>query len=178
MGTVEYREVVGFPGYRVGSDGSVWCCRLTGPGRRLTLATAWRRKRPRPRRDGYVWVNMVRDGHEYGRAVHRLVLEAFVGPPGPGLVGCHSNGNRSDNRLANLRWDTAKSNLADRHRHNTAPVQAGEANNAAKLTADDVRAIRRLRADGVCRASIAERYGLHTVTVSLITTRKRWAHVV
>jgi hypothetical protein len=177
MKIVEYRDVVGFPGYRVGSDGTIWCCRRTGPQRRVAFGE-WRKKNPQPRPDGYVWVNLVRDGKEYGRALHRLVLEAFVGLPIAGQCGCHENGNRSDNRVENLRWDTAKNNLADRRRHNTSPIQIGEANNAAKLSEQDVRTIRKLRAAGVSRKVVAQRFSLHAVTVSLITTRQRWAHVV
>ena len=94
MNAVEYRDVVGFPGYRVGSDGSIWCCLRTGPKRRLCLSEKWRRKNPKPRPDGYVWVNLVRAGRGYGRALHRLILEAFVGPPAPGHCGCHENGDR------------------------------------------------------------------------------------
>ncbi len=177
MQPVKYRDVVGFPGYRVGSDGTIWCCRRTGPNRWLCLSGEWRRKNPRPRPDGYVWVNLVREGKGYGRALHRLVLEAFVGPPSPGHCGCHENGDRSDNRVSNLRWDTARNNLADRRRHNTIPVQVGEANNAAKLSERDVRTIRQMRAAGVPRYKVAAQFGLHTVTVGLITARKRWAHV-
>jgi hypothetical protein len=49
--------------------------------------------------------------------LHRVVLLAFVGPRPANCEACHSNGIRSDNRLANLRWDTRESNVADRVRH-------------------------------------------------------------
>jgi hypothetical protein len=45
--------------------------------------------------------------------VHRLVLFAFVGPPGPGLECCHWNDVPDDNRLTNLRWDTRSANARD-----------------------------------------------------------------
>lgn len=52
--------------------------------------------------------------------IHRLVLEAFVGPPPtPELEGCHDDGVRSNNCLRNLRWDTRAGNAADRWRHGT-----------------------------------------------------------
>lgn len=47
------------------------------------------------------------------RYVHRLVLEVFVGPCPPGMEGCHKNCDPTDNRLANLRWDYPKANVAD-----------------------------------------------------------------
>lgn len=52
--------------------------------------------------------------------VHILVLEAFRGPrPSPSHQACHNNGDRNDNRLTNLRWDTASENLRDKVRHGT-----------------------------------------------------------
>jgi len=58
-------------------------------------------------------------GRGNSRTVHRLVLEAFVGPCPQGLEACHNNGNRYDNRLENLRWDTASNNQRDKRRHGT-----------------------------------------------------------
>ena len=51
------------------------------------------------------------------RLVHRLVLEAFVGPCPTGMVACHSNDHGDDNRLGNLRWDTPAANEADKVRN-------------------------------------------------------------
>lgn len=49
--------------------------------------------------------------------VHRLVLTAFVGPCPDGMVGCHNNGDPTDNRLENLRWDTQSANVRDQIAH-------------------------------------------------------------
>jgi hypothetical protein len=56
-------------------------------------------------------------GREEYPTVHRIVLEAFVGPRPDGMEACHNNGNACDNRLTNLRWDTKLSNAADRRKH-------------------------------------------------------------
>lgn len=56
-----------------------------------------------------------RDGQTTG--VHRLVLEAFVGPCPEGMEALHGNAIRNDNRLCNLRWDTKSENSQDRVRH-------------------------------------------------------------
>lgn len=45
--------------------------------------------------------------------VHRLVLTAFVGPCPDGMEACHGIGGATDNRAANLRWDTRSANVLD-----------------------------------------------------------------
>lgn len=57
------------------------------------------------------------------------------------------------------------------------PVHVGEANNAAKLTEDQVREIRRLYGEGVSRKEIAEQFGTTYQNVWYIATRRAWAHV-
>src|SRR6185503_14735878 len=71
---------------------------------------------------GYPTVKLLfDDNHRQGKAVSVLVLEAFVGPRPPGKQCCHYNGIKSDNRLSNLRWDTAYGNDQDARRHGTKP---------------------------------------------------------
>lgn len=53
------------------------------------------------------------------RQVHQLVLEAFIGARPAKMEACHNNGDKTDNRLINLRWDTRSQNIRDRVRHGT-----------------------------------------------------------
>lgn len=53
------------------------------------------------------------------RTIHSLVLEAFVGPRPDGAFGCHNDGAPSNNRAANLRWDTPTNNSLDAVKHGT-----------------------------------------------------------
>jgi hypothetical protein len=64
-------------------------------------------------------VALYKSGVRRNAQVHVLVLEAFVGPRPDGLDGCHWNGDPTDNRLTNLRWDTRSANMADSVRHGT-----------------------------------------------------------
>ncbi|QZE10566.1 hypothetical protein SEA_SCOOBYDOOBYDOO_251 [Mycobacterium phage ScoobyDoobyDoo] len=59
------------------------------------------------------------------RLVHRLVLEAFVGPCPPGMETRHLDDDPSNNRLSNLCWGTRLENTMDR-------VQNGIHNNTRK----------------------------------------------
>lgn len=122
--TATFREIQGFPGYRVGDDGSVWSCRERvypegqfGAGVRYRYGLVWRRLKARPTGDyGYLDVQLYGDGRSYHRLVHRLVLFAFVGNPPPGHEAFHKNNDPSDNRLSNLRWGTKSENQQHRRR--------------------------------------------------------------
>jgi len=53
------------------------------------------------------------DGQLKNKMTHRLVLETFVGSCPKGMLACHENDIKSDNKLSNLRWDTPTSNQLD-----------------------------------------------------------------
>ncbi len=54
----------------------------------------------------------------------------------------------------------------------------GERNGRAGLTEDDVRQIRRDYARGERQVDLAKRFSVHQTHISLIVTRKEWAHVI
>lgn len=59
------------------------------------------------------------------RTVHSLVAETFLGPPPPGHVVRHLDGNSSNNHLTNIAYGTPSQNQRDRIAH-------GNHHNAAK----------------------------------------------
>lgn len=147
--SIEFREIPRFPGYRFGSDGSIWSrWNRTGlglgKGTKSVLTDEWKRLQPRRLSDGYRRANLKVGGavENRGFAVHRLILEAFCGPPPRGMQCCHNDGDRENNRIENLRWDTPKANKADAFLHGTVPL--GEAHSSSKLTRDDVLLMRRM----------------------------------
>lgn len=70
---------------------------------------------------GYKLAGLCAEGRKAQINVHVLVLTAFVGPRSPGLVGCHNDGDPSNNHLSNLRWDTQSNNILDTLKHGTNP---------------------------------------------------------
>lgn len=132
--------------------------------------------KPLPHQRGYIYYKLADpEGAQVSRLAHRLVLEAFVGPCPDGMEACHNNGDRTDNRIENLRWDTAKANQADRKKHGT--YLCGEAVPYAKLTADKVREIRRRAEGGEKQAALAREFGVGDPQIHRIIKRERWAHV-
>jgi hypothetical protein len=123
----------------------------------------------------YYYIRMRCNGRTAHRAVHHLVLEAFVGPRPKGMHGCHEDRCVANNALSNLRWDTPKGNAADKVRHGT--VAKGERNGWAKLTADAVVEIRALLRAGCSKKFLARTYGISDTHVASIATRKVWNHV-
>lgn len=69
------------------------------------------------REDGHLKVSLSRNGEVSSRKVHQLVMEAFVGPCPSGREVCHGDGDPTNNRFANLRYDTHAANTKDRVRH-------------------------------------------------------------
>ena len=104
MKNERWRTVPGFEGfYEVSDLGRV---RNSRTGHILS---------PRPEKGGYLRVCLSRANRAQRKElkVHRLVLAAFVGPCPDGMEGCHDDGDPSNNRLDNLRWDTRSGNIAD-----------------------------------------------------------------
>jgi hypothetical protein len=90
-----------------------------------------------------------RDEKPFYVRVHHLVLCAFVGPCPKGQEGCHNDGDPTNNRVTNLRWDSHIGNLADMDKHGTRtqpPVYVGEAHPRATITVDQAQYIKSIKA--------------------------------
>lgn len=107
--------------------------------------------------------------------VHRLIAAAFLtSDPGADHVD-HIDSDRSNNAAVNLQWVSCKANnelTAARGRSTF-----GEKNAQAKLTDDEVRAIRQTARWGNFRR-LANQYGVSVSTVSLIARGDRWGHLL
>jgi len=109
-----WKPIPDFPGYEVSNLGGVRSYRMMGPVPRIS-DTVQRVLSPHTaKKDGRQHLILYKDGEGYTRPVHRLVLEAFVGPRPGELEVCHNDGDMSNNRLDNLRYDTHLENMSDR----------------------------------------------------------------
>jgi HNH endonuclease len=130
--------------------------------------------KPIASRGGYLVVNLSTGGKKSQRFVHRLVLEAFVGPRPPGLVCCHGDGDPTNNRLENLRWDTYLANSADMLLHGTRLIGSAA---RSKLSEEEVLEIRRLRSEGMSIPRLAMTYGVSHQNIQAIIYRRSWRHL-
>ncbi len=165
--TERWLPVVGWEGwYSVSDRGRV---RRDAPASGTTVG---RILSGRPTPFGHLLVELSRNDQGKGFLVHRLVLEAFVGPCSAGEECCHWNGRPGDNRLKNLRWGTSSENKSDMIRHGRS--NRGEKSPGSKLTEKQVLEIRALCIEGVLQREIAIRFGIARRTVSMIFTRETW----
>lgn len=160
--TETWKPIRQFPGYFISDLGQV-----KGPRKIL---------KPQLNTHKNVWhVSLHRGERQYTWPIHRLVLEAFVGPCLDGEEGCHNDGNRANNKLTNLRWDTHVNNEADKVLHGT--VARGVSNGAAKVNEPIVLEILSRASTGEAHRAIARDLNIGRRTVSHIVSRKTWGHV-
>lgn len=106
--------------------------------------------------------------------VHQVVAHTFIGVQEPGVYVCHQDGNKFNNHLENLRYDTPASNQRDRERHGTTTV--GEQLPQTKLTAEQAAWVRDNYGTESNQA-IGERFGVSRATIFLIGKGRNWKHL-
>lgn len=167
---VEYRELDEYPGYRFCADGSVWSAWTRG--RTPCVGDTWRKLKSTRLKYGHQ--NIMLSGGRH-RLVHRLILQAFVGPAPAGTECRHLNGDPSDNRIENLKWGTSEENTGDSFKHGTVPM--GSASAQAKLTEEEVLKIVELRRAGESVTKIANEIGISVPNIYAITNGRSWNHL-
>lgn len=118
-----------FPGIHITKDGR--CFSRKNLGGRKEMENFWREMKPGKSGSGYVRF-AVNNSSGSPRGAHQLVALAYLKKESPGLIVCHNDGNKLNNHVSNLRWDTHLSNTLDRERHGT--MIYGEESSFAKFS--------------------------------------------
>lgn len=168
-------EIQGYPHYFAGDDGFIYSLIGWG-GSEYYEYPAPKRLTGCPDRKGYLQVHLISNKKSKTVKVHRIVLEAFVGPCPAGMECSHKDGNPANNRLENLEWATFKANNELKAQHGT--LQRGESAGMAKLTHDQVVEIVKMRDLGESAKSIAARLGVSDAQVNRIHKGRSWKHLV
>ena len=105
---------------------------------------------------------------------HRVVcLLAYGSPPFPNADAAHFVcGNRGCVNKRHLRWSSRMQNVDDARRHGR--LTFGQKAASAKLTSDNVRAI---RLDTRSTSVIAQEYGVWPHTIRNVKRGRTWAHL-
>src|SRR5271169_2748796 len=141
------KDIKGYEGrYAVTSDGRVCAYpRISGftrLGKNITKNFSGKWLSNKPRKDGYVIVNLFSEGKPVHKYMHRLVAEAYVPNPDNLPDINHLDCNPANNRKDNLEWCTTSQNIKygyDTGRHR--PIR-GEKAWSAKLNSRKVKQIR------------------------------------
>lgn len=107
--------------------------------------------------------------------IHHIVLTAFLGIRPHGMQACHCDGDRQNNSISNLRWDTVSANHADKRLHGTS--NTGEKNQNSKLSDQLVANLRRRRKEGASITTLANEFSVSRMTASRAASHKSWSHI-
>ena len=138
----------------------------------------------------FSFVTPRKDNKTFTRSVGPLILETFVGPRPENYDCCHFDGDPTNNKLSNLRWDTKKSNAQDRIRHgrkissfvkgsNRADGSKfiGEQVYSAKLKENEVLEIRKVESYRGINMDLARKYNVSKSCIQAIRHRRIWKHI-
>ena len=117
---------------------------------------------------GYPFVWLYKDGKQFSKRPHILVMRAFVGPAPEGMQVNHIDCDKLNPRLDNLEYVTAKENHDQARRNNL----LGQA-----LTPSSVHTIRKLRDDGMLINDIASHLGVSRGTIFDVLQGRTWTHL-
>lgn len=105
---------------------------------------------------------------------HRVAYALAYGPIPDGLQVCHRCDNPRCVRPGHLFLGTAQDNANDMVAKGSSARLNGERNGAARLSQQDVEAI---RSDASTYGQLAKRFGVSPSAIGFIKRRQRWTHV-
>lgn len=124
--------------------------------------------------NGYLRVDLCRNGEIKRKLVHRLVAEAYLPNYENKPQVNHINGIKYDNRLENLEWNTASENQL--HAVNSGLRSAkGSKNSQSKLNERQVIAIRKSKKS---LKELSNEYSVSMTTISEIRNNRIWTHIL
>ena len=165
----ELVEIRGFPNYRVSVDGRIF--KVDG------LYRSQRVKEPIELRthahsNGYLQLSIREGGARVRIYVHQAVATAFCHRKPQDTEVRHLDGRISNNHFTNLKWGTRSENALDMVGHGRS--MRGEKNAKAKLTRDQVQAIRRM---AISQRNIAAIFGVSQGNIGFIKRGETWKHI-
>ncbi len=146
-----------------------------------TLARFWAKVNRAGDSDCWEWMGAKLQGYGLFRAkgqcrrAPRVSWQIAHGDIPDELHVCHRCDTPSCVNPAHLFLGTQADNMRDKVAKGRHP--RGESSPVAKITEEDVRAIRRAYAAGATQYALADQYNLHQVQIGHIVTGERWAHV-
>lgn len=101
----QWKDVRDYPNYKVSSYGNVASRSSEG----------MKPLKPYEKDNGYMYVDLMKDGQRSGKRVHILVADHFVSGKKEGYSVDHIDRNRKNNRAKNLKW----ASVSDQNKNRT-----------------------------------------------------------
>jgi predicted XRE-type DNA-binding protein len=175
-----FKDVKGYEGfYQVSNLGNV---------RSLERKVAHRKKgywqvlkerilKPGNNGKGYLYLTFRKEGEAKNQTIHRLVANAFLDNPENKRCVNHKDGNKLNNKVSNLEWNTHIENM--QHAYKTGlRNQTGEKNHSTNLKDIEVCQIKDLlNSKRFYQREIGKFYGVTRATITGIARGKTWKHI-
>ena len=116
--------------------------------------------------NGYLYKQLKYKGKHRNFYIHRLVLMVFVGERPDGMVICHKDGDITNNKLSNLRYDTPSENNIDQFRQ-------GSRKNVLKI--EEVLKIRKMYKEGYRPLDISKKLNINIHSVRSVAHGKSYS---
>jgi len=175
-----WKDISGYEGcYQVSNLGRVRSCDRYTSHKTGTQFVRGQLLKPWMNDKGYFYVQLHKDSKGKKEKVHRLVAFAFVDGFFEGSQVNHIDGVKINNQASNLEFCTASKNMYHSYSMGLQPVRnvKGERHPSAKLTTQDVLAIRERISNGDRRSDIAKDYPVTVDTIHSIAARHIWSHI-
>ncbi len=156
------KKILGFPNYEVSDLGKVYNI-VTGKEIKTNISN----------NTGYYNLSLCNNGYVKSFMIHRLVLLAFVENVENKPQVNHINGDKSDNRLCNLEWNTRSENQKHSVRIGLRSA-AGSKNSQSKINEKIALEIFLSKEKNNI---LANRYNVSVTCVSQIRNGRLWTHV-
>ena len=161
-------NIVGYEGYYVTNMGEVYSTKC---GYKRLLKS-------RKSQNGYLYVNLSKNGKYKSKNIHILVAKAYIPNPNNFPQVNHIDGNKSNNNVNNLEWCTASHNMKHAYKIGVLTLKKGEEHNSAKLKEKDIIEIRnKFETKKYTHLMLANEYGVTRGNIRHILTRRTWKEI-
>lgn len=185
MNTQVWKDIAGYEGlYQISSTGEVkrverYYTQLNGlTGKVNTKLLSEMIMKPFEDEDGYLRISLIKENSRKKHFVHRLVAINFIPNPENKPEVNHKEGNKKDNRVEMIEWNTTSENQIHAIVNKLYVTAKGETAGQAKLKEVQVREIHKLWKSGeVTQEYLSNMFGVASSAISRIVNGVRWRHV-